>query len=364
MNTETYLKDLDTPRIVLDLDRLEQNLKRLQDICTQHGVELWPHIKTHKMVEVAKRQIALGATGLTCAKIGEAEALLPSGVRRVFIAHSIVDPKAGPRLVALSRQLDELIVAVTSARQAEALNAVLAAVDLTLPVMQAVDTGLGREGSRSLEEAKATAEFICKASHLKLRGFYSHEGQSYGRKLDEVPAAAEGVRKQLDDVRQAIDPALPIWPGCSVTGFTMATLPNVQAIRPGAYVFGDLSLCQRTQVMPWESAAVTVLTTVVDHPQPGLALIDAGSKTFSGDKSPDGGLSGIEATTRKLEVFRVNEEHGYVRGEDVDELALGQQLRVIPSHICPVLNLTDEVIVVRGDKIVDRWTVEARGKVR
>lgn len=363
MNTETHLKDLETPRVVLDLDRLEQNLKRLQDICTQHGVELWPHVKTHKLVEVAKRQIELGATGLTCAKIGEAEALLPSGVRRVFVAHSIVDPKAGPRLLALSKQLDELIVAVTSARQAEALNAVLASVDLVLPVMQAIDTGLGREGSRSLEEAKATAEVIRNASHLKLRGFYSHEGHSYGRTAAEVPAAAESVRKQLDEVRQAIDPSLPIWPGCSVTGFAMAALPNVQAVRPGAYVFGDLNLCYGESVMPWESAAVTILTTVVDHPQPGMVLIDAGSKTFSGDKSRDGNLSGREATSGKLEVYRVNEEHGYVRGEGVDDLALGQQLRVIPNHICPVLNLTDEVIVVRGDQIIDRWTVEARGKV-
>ncbi len=357
------LDDLETPRVVVDLDRLEANLAHQQAICDEHKVELWPHIKTHKSAEIARRQLALGARGLTCAKIGEAEAMLSSGVRRLFIAHSIVDPRNGPRLAALAGALDELIVAVTSKAQAEALNAVLTGVDLTLPVMMAVDTGLGREGSRSLDEAKELAATIQCLSNLTLRGFYSHEGHAYGKQGEELDAVARSVHQQLSEVRETIAPELPIWPGCSATAAIMATLPNVQAVRPGAYVYGDISLCVTAKVLPWEAAALTILTTVVDRPQAGLALIDAGSKTFSGDKARSGD-SGIEVTEGKLRVVRCNEEHGYINGDGVDELKIGDRLRIIPAHVCPVLNLADETIVVRGNEVVDVWPVEGRGKNR
>ena len=115
--------------------------------------------------------------------------------------------------------------------------------------------------------------------------------------------------------------------------------------------------------MPWECAAVTILTTVVDRPEPGLALIDAGSKTFSGDKARTGD-SGWEVADAKLRVVRCNEEHGYVTGEGVDDLKIGDRLRIVPAHICPVLNLADEAIVIRGGEILDRWTIEGRGKNR
>jgi D-serine deaminase-like pyridoxal phosphate-dependent protein len=363
MDNTNCLNDLETPRVLIDLDRLEVNLRELQQICDRHRVELWPHIKTHKVSAVARKQLELGAKGLTCAKIGEAEAMLPSGVRRIFIAHSIVDPRSGPRLVALAGQLDELILAVTSEVQAAALEAVLASVNLTLPVIMAVNTGLNREGSRSMEEAQALVAAIRKHPHLTLRGFYTHEGHAYGATRDEIPGIAASVREKIAAVRDAIDPSLPIWPGCSATAAVMATLPNVQAVRPGAYVFGDIALCAPDKVMPWDHAAVTILATVVDRPEPGLALIDAGSKTFSGDKARTGD-SGWEVADAKLRVIRCNEEHGYVTGEGVDDLKVGDRLRIVPAHICPVFNLADEALVVRGDEILDRWPIEGRGKNR
>ncbi len=357
------LEDLETPRVLIDLDRLEANLRRQQALCDQHKVELWPHIKTHKSVEVARRQLEFGAAGLTCAKLGEAEAILPSGVRRIFVAHSLVDLRSAPRIKALAEKLDELILAVTSKGQAQALEAVLATIDLTLPIMQAVDTGLGREGSRSLDEAKELTATIRSLPHLRLRGFYSHEGHSYGKAPGDLDATTEAVRTGLNAVREAIAPELPIWPGCSATASRMVSQPNVQAVRPGAYVYGDLALCLYSQSLRWEDAAVTILTTVVDRPTPELALIDAGSKTFSGDKARNG-ESGIELTGGKLTVVRCNEEHGYINGEGVDALKIGDRLRIVPAHICPVLNLTDETIVVRGNEVVAIWEVEGRGKNR
>jgi D-serine deaminase-like pyridoxal phosphate-dependent protein len=140
-------------RLLLDAGRLERNIARMQAVCDAHGVHLWPHLKTHKMVEVARMQLDAGARGLCCAKIGEGEAMLPSGVRDLFIAYPLVDPLHGPRLRALAEKLDTLLVACTSPAQAEALERVLAAVDLHLPVLMAVDTGLGREGVRGADAA-------------------------------------------------------------------------------------------------------------------------------------------------------------------------------------------------------------------
>jgi len=357
------LGDLETPRVVVDLDRLEHNLRRQQEICDRHGVELWPHIKTHKLVNVARRQLALGAKGLTCAKIGEAEAMLASGVRRLFIAHSIVDPRNGPRLKALAGQLDQLILAATSVAQAQALEKVLAAVDLKVDILIAVDTGLGREGVRNEEKARALVETVRCEPHMNALGFYSHEGHTYSVAVEEQEAAFEAIHQKLDGIRNACAPELSIWPGCSVSAPVMATKPNVHAVRPGAYCFGDIALCVVSKTLRWEDAAVTVLSTVVDRPTPELALIDAGSKTFSGDKSRLG-ISGLEATEGRLQVDRCNEEHGYVLGEGVDKLQVGDRLRFVPAHICPVLNLADDVVVVRGEEIVDIWPVEGRGKNR
>src|SRR5579883_1290990 len=130
---------LPTPSLLVDRDRLRRNIQRMQAACDAHQTELWPHIKTHKSAQIARMQLEAGAAGLVCAKIGEAEAMLPSGVRRLFIAYPLVDPLQGPRLRALADSLDELIVAVTSEEQAEALERVLAPVDLRLPVIVAVD---------------------------------------------------------------------------------------------------------------------------------------------------------------------------------------------------------------------------------
>jgi len=356
------IHELPTPGVLVDRRRVARNIRAMQDDCSAHGVELRPHIKTHKMVAVARQQLAAGAAGLTCAKLSEAEALLPSGVRRFFIAHSLVDPRQAPRLAALAERLDELRVACTSLAHLAALAPLAHRTGRKLQVMMAVDTGLGREGARDLASASDLAAAIAREPALELRGFYTHEGQLYGAKPEAQASRISEVLDHLATVRDAIDPALPIWPGCSVSARAMAATGRPQAVRPGAYVFGDLFLTQVCGVMRAGEEAVHVLATVIDRPEAGLALIDAGSKTLSGDCTP-AGVRALDADGRDLAVVRVNEEHGYVRGADADALRVGDRLRLVPAHICPVINLTDEVVVTEGDEVVDRWAVEARGCV-
>jgi D-serine deaminase-like pyridoxal phosphate-dependent protein len=359
------LDSLPTPSIIVDRVKLAANLLSMQAHCDRHGVELRPHIKTHKMVEVARQQLAAGARGLTCAKLGEAEAMLPSGVRSLFVAHSLVDLRQAPRIAALMDQLDDFRVAVTSEAHLEPLARLAAAVGRKLKVMMAVDSGLGREGVRDLSAGQRLAARLAQTTHLDLAGFYTHEGQFYGVARDEQLTRATAIIEQLSQLRDSINPGLPIWPGCSVTARIIATASagRVQAVRPGAYPFGDLSLTLTTGVMPAEAVALQVLATVVDRPEPGLALIDAGSKTFSSDRTA-AGISAIAADGRDLSVARVNEEHGYLRGTAVDSLQIGERILFTPAHVCTVVNLTNEVAVVEGEQVVDRWLVDARGMTR
>ncbi len=359
------LATLATPSVLVDRAKLAANIREMQAVCDQHRVELRPHIKTHKMVAVAKQQLAAGARGLTCAKLGEAEAMLPSGVRSIFVAHSLVDAGQAARIAALADQLDDFRVAVTSVAHADALSRVAAAANRKLGVMMAVDTGLGREGVRDAGAATRLAARLARSAQLELRGFYTHEGHFYGVPPDQLKIRARELVERICALRDAIDPALAVWPGCSVSARLIAELGagRVQAVRPGAYVFGDLSLTTTTGVMRPDAVALHVLATVVDRPEPGLALIDAGSKTFSSDRTPDG-TSARAADGRDLAVVRVNEEHGYVRGSAVDALQVGERLIFTPAHVCTVVNLTDTVVVTEGEQPVDTWRVEARGRTQ
>jgi D-serine deaminase-like pyridoxal phosphate-dependent protein len=354
---------LPTPSILIDRTRLDRNLARMQDICAESGTRLRPHIKTHKSVAIARRQLERGADGLTVAKIGEAEAIIPSGVRRIFIAHSLVDPGITRRLAALDGQLEELVLAVTSEPQAEALNTLLVKAGLKLPVWLAVDTGLGREGVRDPESARRLATRFTNFSCLQLSGLYTHEGQFYRSPPTARLALIDQLHERLIAYRDAIDPELPLWPGCSVTAALLAGREGITGVRPGAYVFADLALAETTGVQGLEDVALNVLSTVIDRPEPGLALVDSGTKTLSSDKTRKG-IHARPTDGRGFWISNANEEHGYVEGPDVDQLRIGEKIRWIPAHVCPVVNLTDRLVVVDGDEIVDTWPVDARGRVQ
>lgn len=354
--------ELASPAILIDADAMERNLRGMQEICDSAGVELWPHIKTHKMVPVLRRQLDLGAAGATCAKLGEAEAMLASGVRRIFIANSLVDLRCAPRLCALAAQLDQLILAVTSGFHFDALETVLTEADLRLPVLLAVDTGLGREGARGPEAAARLAVRIRGSARMELIGLYTHEGHAYkSGSTGESAAVGARVHQLMMEYAGAVGGELPIWPGCSVTAAFLARQVGVKAVRPGSYVFGDLFLAEVSAVMPMSDVALTVLATVIDRPENGLALIDAGSKVFSSDKT-GGGLTARCVEFPGIVVNRLSEEHGFLSGPGVDELPLGRRLRFIPAHVCPVVNLASRVHLVRDQDVLATWTVDARGR--
>lgn len=347
--------------MLVDSEALERNLRTMQDRCDQTETSLWPHCKTHKLIPVLRRQLALGAGGATVAKIGEAEALLPSGVRNIFIAHSIVRPDAAPRIRSLHANLDRLLLAITSEAQLEALENVLNLAGISAEALLSVDTGLSREGARTPESAARLARRIRESKHLTLSGIYTHEGHAYQLSPPELTPFVEGVHSKLLDFRDAVGGDLPLWPGCSVTALLFAGREAVEVVRPGSYVFGDLSLCETARILPWEDAALSILATVIDLPESGLALIDAGSKVFSSDRSA-GGIFGRGRDHKHLTVSRLSEEHGFVTCVHGPSPAIGDVIRFIPAHVCPVVNLASEVHVFVGTELIETWRVDARGK--
>jgi D-serine deaminase-like pyridoxal phosphate-dependent protein len=246
--------------------------------------------------------------------------------------------------------------------QAEALTRVLDLAGIDVPILMAVDTGMGREGVRSTHDAIELAGFIASQRRMGLRGIYSHEGHAYAAPPGESGVVLDQAYEKLMELRDAIDSSLSVWPGCSVTASRLAAMPGISAVRPGTYVFGDLSLTLRHNIMEWDDLAATVLTTVVDRPSSDLALLDSGSKTLSGDKTPDG-ISAAAYDRRQIYVSKCSEEHGWATGPDVDDLSVGERIRLVPAHICPAVNLAAAVTVVRNGQVIDVWPVSARGRV-
>ncbi len=333
--------DLDTPALYVDLDVLERNIARMQGQCRAWGVALRPHVKTHKIREIAQMQLDAGAIGITVAKVGEAE-VLPG--EDVLVAYPLVKAKL-PRLRALAK----------TRRVKVAVDSVDVARDLQeggIETLVEIDVGVGRCGAQSPEQAVEIAQACSDFQGI----FY------WPSWLDEAGFRAACVK--VDAVLDALAAAgfeAKIVSGGSTPGASKTPLiPQTTEIRPGTYVFYDASSLA-AKVCGEADCALRVLTTVVSTAVPGQCVVDAGSKTFSSDQTVGAGtfghIVGHPWTMRKL-----NEEHGYV---EIDGRArVGEKLWVVPSHSCATVNLHDEVWYGRHGRVEGSWKVAARGKVR
>ena len=336
--------DLDTPALYVDLDALERNIARMQERCRTWGVALRPHVKTHKIAEIAQLQLDAGAIGITVAKVGEAE-VLPGD--DVLVAYPLLQQKL-PRLRELAKRR-RVKVAVDSVGVARDLRGIATLVE--------VDVGVGRTGAQTPEQAVEIA-----------RACSEFQGVFYWPSwLDEAGfrAACTKIAAVLEALAAAGFEA-PIVSGGSTPGAAKTPLiPQTTEIRPGSYVFYDASsLAARLCVEA--DCALRVLTTVVSTAVPGQCVIDAGSKTFSSDQTVDvgtfGHFLGHSWTMRKM-----NEEHGYVETHPRDgdlPPRVGEKVWVVPSHCCATVNLHDEIWYGRRDRVEGSWRVVARGKVR
>ncbi|MGH2523514.1 MAG: alanine racemase [Anaerolineales bacterium] len=343
--------DLDTPTLTIDLDVMEANLARLQAYCDAHHLGLRPHIKTHKIPALAHQQLALGARGVACQKLGEAEVMADAGITDILIPYNLVGRHKLERLAALARRA-QVTVAVDSAEAARPMAEFLAKSDASAGVVIELTTELNRCGVTDARTALALAREIASGRGLRFQGLMVYPSSEKSMPLvSETLAAlkAEGLSAEI------------ISGGSTPTAYRSHEFPGLTEIRAGTYIFNDWSYV-KSGVCSLEQCALRVIVTVVSTPAPGRAIIDGGSKTFSSDM---GTPMGHIVQYPEAVIYKLNEEHGYV---DVSECPraprIGERLTVIPNHACGAVNMHNTLTGLRSDKVETVWEITARGKVQ
>ena len=353
---------LDTPAVVIDLDRVDERINAMAAAMRERGVALRPHAKTHKSIEVARRQLAAGAVGLTVATIGEAEVFADAGVDDLFIAYPLVPrgPKA-ERLRALAERC-RLSVGADSAAGLEALASSLRGSTSPPAIVIEVDVGGHRTGVPPVSVGRL-AERAAELG-LGVRGVFTHGGHSYAGRAERQSAAEDemrGLGAAADSLRSVgIAPAV-VSAGSTPTALLSADGPITEE-RPGTYVFDDR---QQTFLSgrPLDDVALLVASTVVSHGSSSGFVVDAGAKVLAKDVAPYVAGHGSIVGCPEAVIERVNDHHGVVSlPAGIARPAVGDIVWIAPNHVCPVVNLVDELVVARGGRVVDRWPVDARGR--
>ncbi len=360
---------LDTPALLVDLDRLEANLAAMAAHAERGGVALRPHFKTHKSASIAERQLAAGAVGLTVATLDEAEAVVDAGLAApILLAFQIVNQPKIDRALRISTRVP-LTVAVDSLDGAARLAGAAASAGVVLDVWIEIDSGLRRCGVVPAD-APALARAVSGHGSLQLTGMFTHAGQSYAAAdagaVAAIAAAEAAAVVDAAVASRAIGIAIPtVSAGSTPTARFLDGSSGVTEIRPGTYVFYDaLQVALGTTTA--DTCALTVAATVVSRPAPERVVVDAGSKTFGLDKgahSSDllreyGTVLGIEAS-----LGRLSEEHGILTVPASSTVAIGDRIRVLPNHVCSVTNLGRRYHAVRGDVVTEVITIDAAGGV-
>ena len=361
------ISEVDTPGLLADLDRLKANLDRMAQLARNADLKLLPHTKTHKTSEIARMQLNAGASGLTVAKIGEAEVMVEAGFDDIFIAHEIVGPAKIQRLAELARRA-KVSVGVDSTEVAAPLSMAFAQHGLRLRVLIEVDTGLRRCGIAP-DEAPDFARAINSLPGLSLAGVFTYPGHVYAsRNENEVAGIAAYECRIMGELGERLAPladsALRISGGSTPTAACYHPECGLNEMRPGSYVFND-----RTQIDRWaatpQTCALTVLATVVSTPEPGRAVLDAGSKSLGTDLAPASPGYGMLNEDNSAVLIKLNEEHGFLDLSQSElRLRVGDKVEIIPNHACFVANLHDEITIVKSGEVVDTWRIVGRGKVR
>ena len=358
-----------TPAVVIDGDRVCSNIARLASYAASHGLAVRPHTKTHKSVEIARKQLAAGARGLTFAKVGEAEALLPAfdGGADVLVAYPTVDAARTQRLAALARTAT-VRVALDSMAAIDAVAAAARANGVTIGVLVDLDVGMGRTGVANADGLLTLAQAVTAARGLRLDGILCYPGHIWVKPAEQAaPLAlvAAKLQEALDRFdRHGLCREL-VSGGSTPTAFQSHLVPQVTEIRPGTCVFNDMNTVHGG-FCSVDDCAATIVCTVVSDAVAGQVVLDGGTKTFTSDRcgpAPDSGHGHIVEYPGAM-ITKLTEEHGQV---DVSRCPtrprVGERVTVIPNHICPCVNLQDNVWWREADGRLGPLAVDARGRL-
>ncbi len=351
-------REFGTPAVVIDLEIVARNIARVQGLCDRAGLANRPHIKTHKSPAIARMQQDAGARGITCQKLGEAEVMADAGLNDLLISYNLLGEDKVGRLGALLKRAD-VAVCADNAIVIDGLPAAAGIAGRDLSVLVECDTGRKRAGIETAAEAVELALRISCSPGLAFAGFLLYP--------QETDASWRATQRFLDDALAGVRAA-----GLDARIISTGGTPNLARIgglrgatehRAGTYIFNDRMMlaCGAATL---EDCALSVLTTVVSRAGPERGILDAGSKTLTAD--PGGSLDGygliLEHPEARIKAFA--EEHGFLDlGACNDRPNVGDLVRVIPNHVCVVVNMVDRLIAVRGDEIVGEMPVAARGRI-
>ncbi|MEF3301579.1 alanine racemase [Paenibacillus sp. GYB003] len=363
------MQQWDTPSVLIDLDVLDRNLRDTANAAAKAGVKLRPHTKTHKSVWIAKEQLRYGASGITVAKLGEAEVMAEAGIDDILIAYPVF---GAPKLERLGRLLDKAKITLSTddLDVARRLSAFGQSIGRDILLYIDVNTGLNRMGKEPGEPSAELVKRISDLPNVRVTGLMTHSGHAYG--YNESEAIREAAKREAESLlrtKRIVEES-----GIAIEEISVGSTPTskfvadvagigVTEMRPGAYVFGDGTQWSMGLIGS-DRLAMSIVTTVVGRPRPGTIIIDAGSKTLSSDVSKFHAGYGHIVGHDEAVIERLSEEHGIVSVPDSGKFEIGQQLRIVPNHCCVVANLHDRLAGVRGDRLEKWLSVDARGQVR
>ena len=350
--------DVQTPCLVVDRDVLEMNLFAMAARARDHGVALRPHAKTHKCLEIARRQLELGAVGLTVATVGEAEVFADGGFTDLFIAYPVWAAGArGPRLRVLAERV-ALRVGADSAEGVELLARVLAGTEAEIVVE--VDSGQHRTGvapERAGQVAAAARRF-----GLEVAGVFTFPGHSYGPgRRNEAALDEARALQEAEAALRRVEVGAGLRSGGSTPTAALVDEGALNEMRPGVYVFNDAQQVE-LGAADWDAIALTAVATVVSRHGRDV-VVDAGSKVLGADQAAWATGAGRLPDYPDTRIGAMSEHHATVTfAEDAPLPELGSLVRVAPNHVCAAVNLADVLIVTAGGSVVDQWQVAARGR--
>ena len=342
--------DLETPSILIDLDIMENNIAVMQKRCDDLGIQFRPHIKTHKIPDIAQKQIDAGAVGLACQKVSEAEVFVDAGFNDIQLPYNIVGAKKTRRLAELAKRA-KVTVTVDSKAVIDGIASAAQEVGSTIHMMVELVALNNRTGTTP-EDAFELAQYIVNTDNLQFAGVMIYPS---------VAQIRERLQKTLSLLADAGIEVGMVSGGGSGAIFESHLIPELTEMRVGTYVFSDWSSVSKGWAS-FDDCAMRIRATVVSANEKSRVILDSGSKTVNAETLD--GLFGYIVEYPKARLHQVNEEHGYVDFTECETFPqVGDIVHIIPVHTCVVTNLHNQIYGTRGDEVVKVWDVAARGLV-
>lgn len=360
------IKELYTPAILLDLDAAEYNAKRYCEAAKAAGKQVWPMVKTHKSLELAKLQGDAGCTGLLCGTLDEAEAFCADGWKDIMYAYPVATDVSFGRVIELEKKCN-LIVRIDGFEAAEMLNKAAGEAGVKIPFTIIIDAGLHRFGIKAAE-AGEFAKKLSVLGNLEFMGISTHPGHVYGASCgDEIPAYVaderNAVKTAVESLKAAGFECKLVTSGSTPTFFGSLEDEYLTTLHPGNYIFND-SIQLSTKTATEAECALVIYASVISHPAEDLFICDAGAKCLGLDQGAHGNSSikgfGTVIGHPELTVAGLSEEVGKLHVDGKTTLKVGDKIKIIPNHSCSSANLTGYYVGVRGDEVDHLIKVDIR----